>query len=108
MGLNAQLSAESNRFSFPCVRCPPLGGVLTHVWCLQTPWEAFKLDIRDLFMDKLSQYPAQSLWRTNSPTHFGGFTGTFTAIEEVRGSYPCRPPPQAPPCTRAATSPDPA
>ena len=54
----------------------------------QTPWEAFKLDVRDLFVDKLSKYPAQSLWRTNSPTHFGGFTGTFTAIEEVCSAAP--------------------
>ena len=51
--------------------------------CLQLPWEAFQADIRDLFHDKLSKYPAQSFWRTNSPTHFGGATGTFTAIEEV-------------------------
>ena len=51
--------------------------------CLQLPWEAFQADVRDLFHDKLSRYPAQSFWRTNSPTHFGGATGTFTAIEEV-------------------------
>ena len=50
----------------------------------QLPWESFQLDIRDLFVDKLSKSPAQSYWRTNSPTHFGGATGTFTAIEEVR------------------------
>ena len=50
---------------------------------LQGPFEAFKLDVKDLFLQKLSKYPAQSYWRTNSPTHFGGATGTFTAVEEV-------------------------
>ncbi len=35
-------------------------------------------------MDKLGKYPAQTFWRSNSPTHFGGATGTFTAVEEVR------------------------
>lgn len=34
-------------------------------------------------MEKLSKYPAQTYWRSNSPTHFGGATGTFTAVEEV-------------------------
>ncbi len=53
-------------------------------YCLQLPWESFQADVHDLFHDKLSRYPAQSLWRTNSPTHFGGATGTFTAIEEVK------------------------
>lgn len=50
---------------------------------MQLPWESFQADVHDLFHDKLSKYPAQSYWRTNSPTHFGGATGTFTAIEEV-------------------------
>ena len=52
----------------------------------QAPWEAFKLDMRDLFLDKLSKYPALSFWRTNSPTHFGGHTGTYTGIEEASPS----------------------
>ncbi len=51
--------------------------------CLQLPWESFKLDVHDLFHNKLAHSPAQAFWRTNSPTHFGGATGTFTAIEEV-------------------------
>ena len=51
---------------------------------LQLPWESFELHLRDLFVDNLGKSPAQSFWRTNSPTHFGGATGTFTAIEEVR------------------------
>ncbi len=59
--------------------------------CLvQLPWESFQLDIRDLFVDKLSKSPAQAYWRTNSPTHFGGATGTFTAIEEVCAGVLCR------------------
>jgi hypothetical protein len=49
----------------------------------QAPWEAFKEDIRELFVERLSKYQAQAFWRTNSPTHFGGHTGTFTSIEEV-------------------------
>ena len=62
------------------MRCPRPQHVAC---CLQEPWEAFQADIRDLFHDKLSRSPAQSLWRTNTPTHFGGATGTFTSIEEV-------------------------
>ncbi|CAL5228102.1 g11175 [Coccomyxa viridis] len=54
------------------------------------PWESFQLDIRDLFVDKLSKSPAQAYWRTNSPTHFGGATGTFTAIEEPLEGVPVR------------------
>ena len=68
---------------------PPRGctaGGSSVACCLQLPWESFQADIRDLFHDKLSRYPAQSFWRTNSPTHFGGATGTFTAIEEVIAS----------------------
>ena len=56
---------------------------------MQLPWESFQLDIRDLFVDKLSKSLAQAYWRTNSPTHFGGATGTFTAIEEVRTGPGC-------------------
>ena len=67
--------------SMPLSECTAGGFSVTYR--LQLPWEAFQADIRDLFHDKLSQYPAQSFWRTNSPTHFGGATGTFTAIEEV-------------------------
>ena len=50
---------------------------------LQEPWESFQADVHDLFHEKLSRSPAQSIWRTYSPTHFGGATGTFTGIEEV-------------------------
>jgi len=56
---------------------------------LQAPFEAFKLDVKDLFVDKLSKHPGQVFWRTNSPTHFGGATGTFLAVEEVGSSVLC-------------------
>lgn len=34
-------------------------------------------------MEKLAKSPAQTIWRLNSPTHFGGHTGTYNAIEEM-------------------------
>ncbi|EIE21418.1 hypothetical protein COCSUDRAFT_43154 [Coccomyxa subellipsoidea C-169] len=57
----------------------------------RAPFEAFKADVKDLFVDKLSKYPAQTFWRSNSPTHFGGATGTFTAVEEGLPGVPARP-----------------
>lgn len=49
---------------------------------MQTPFEAFKLDVEEIFMEKLAKSPAQTFWRVNSPAHFGGHTGTYTAIQE--------------------------
>ena len=57
-----------------CIQCQQQFDTGCHV-VLQLPWESFQADIHDLFHDKLSKYPAQSYWRTNSPTHFGGATG---------------------------------
>ncbi|CAL8469667.1 g9208 [Coccomyxa elongata] len=56
----------------------------------KAPFEAFKLDVKELFLEKLSKYPAQSYWRTYSPTHFGGATGTFLAVEEGLEGVPTR------------------
>ena len=50
---------------------------------MQTPFEAFKEDVKEIFMEKLAKSPAQTFWRMNSPSHFGGHTGTFTAIQEM-------------------------
>ena len=33
-------------------------------------------------MQRLSKYPAKSLWRSYAPTHFGGRTGTYMGIDE--------------------------
>lgn len=45
--------------------------------------EAFKVDMKELLVDKLAKSPAQTFWRLNSPAHFGGHTGTYTGIQEL-------------------------
>jgi hypothetical protein len=57
--------------------------LILKVLCAQTPFEAFKLDVKEIFMEKLAKSPAHTFWRINSPSHFGGHTGTFTAIQEM-------------------------
>ncbi|CAK0787972.1 hypothetical protein CVIRNUC_011194 [Coccomyxa viridis] len=47
----------------------------------QEPWMNFLADMRDLFELRLRKYHAQVLWRAYGPTHFGGPTGSYTAME---------------------------
>lgn len=71
-----------------CAR-PRAGLVTTHAsaWPAQAPASPMHLtlpvqDVEELFMKRLRQYPARSLWRSYAPTHFGGRTGTYMGIDE--------------------------
>ncbi|CAL8467294.1 g6831 [Coccomyxa elongata] len=47
-----------------------------------SPWTRYLNDVQELFSKRLTQTPALVLWRAYGPTHFGGPTGTYTAITE--------------------------
>ncbi|KAK9916493.1 hypothetical protein WJX75_003317 [Coccomyxa subellipsoidea] len=47
-----------------------------------TPWARYVNDVQELFAQRLRNYKALVLWRAYGPTHFGGPTGTYTALVE--------------------------
>lgn len=63
-----------------CLRCAEFGAWYPRfsVWNLGRPWDRYKIDIQELFDQRLRKYKAHVLWRAYGPTHFGGPTGTYT------------------------------
>ena len=49
-------------------------------------WDIWRADVREVIYQRLVNIPAKIIWKSYSPTHFGGATGTFT---NVRLLAPC-------------------
>ena len=49
-------------------------------------WDIWRADVREIIYQRLVNIPAKIIWKSYSPTHFGGATGTFT---NVRLLAPC-------------------
>ena len=49
-------------------------------------WDIWRADVREVIYQRLVNIPAKIIWKSYSPTHFGGATGTFT---NVRLPPPC-------------------
>ena len=43
-------------------------------------WERWKRDVNELFYQRLVDVKARVIWKSYSPTHFGGVTGTFSMV----------------------------
>ncbi|CAL5226961.1 g9846 [Coccomyxa viridis] len=50
-------------------------------------WTTFTTDMKQLFSERLRDLPATVLWRSYSPTHFGGELGSYKSTQEVFGLY---------------------